>query len=465
MSVFSEFIYKLRDPKIEQADKFKLIPDTCNREEWIKEVFKFTYDPFIQFYIKDVYPDLIDTTNINHSIVFDESTWKNTIIPFLDKLNKREYDRKTYLSILNNINSNMYLEDQEMLRCVITKDLRIGFAAKRINTALREDLIPVNNTQLCKTYDPSMNIKKVDGWWASRKLNGLRGKWESRYNEYRFLTREDYPLIGFDEIAKELDYLQKKYDLSLIDGEVFDINLPFQTIMSVARGTKTFDPEQKKLLKFNVFNIQRNSHKYKNTKEMIEFINNIFSNEKLEYIVPLEYVWVKNNADDIVNLCIKFTSEGYEGIVIRDPNVSWEGGKRNNHLLKYKLFLETDLQVKEILYGESGKKWENYITALYCEGNIMCQKVNVGNDILYRPISLNSGDDTDITDCVSIPVRVKATCSDWTDREREEFTKMDKNEIINRIGEIKFQSITDKPDANGYYSLQFPVFQKFKNIV
>ena len=461
MVSFDQFILNLRDSNIEQADKISLISNACKENLWFKEVLKYTYDPFIQFYIKDNYPPFVEASD--SSIPFDNTLWINTIQPLLIKLNKRELDRKTYTEVIMNIESKLSKLDQELLKCIITKDLRIGFAAKRINASLNEELIPVSDCQLCKAYSPDMNIKNVNGWWASRKLNGLRGRWQFRNGEYRFLTREDYPLIGFDDISNELKYLQEKYDLKLIDGEVFNMNLPFQTIMSVARGTKTFNPEQKKLLTFNVFNIQRNNHKYKDTKEMIDYINTIFSNEKLNYIVPLEYVWCNNSAKDIVKLCEQFTDEGYEGVVLRDEKISWEGAKRNNHLLKYKIFYECDLVVKDIIFGVKGKRLENSIAALLSEGIVRARKVQVNDkDILYRPVAfMESSDDAEYVD---IPVSVEVSCSSCTDEEREVLTKLGKSVIGNTV-ECKFQTFTDKPNDKGVYSLQFPVFSKFKNVV
>ena len=464
MSILTDLISSLRDSNIEKSDKVDLLYKTCKNNPWIKEVLKDTYDPFKQFFIKSKFPNFIDTSNNSNLIDFNKNLWEQTIKILLEKLNKRELNTKTYTEVLITIMGVLSIENQEILKGIITKDLKIGFAAKSINNAIREELIPTSTCQLCKTWDPTMNVKNIKNWWASRKLNGLRGRWLKRDNEYAFLTREDFPLIGFDTITNELKYLQEKYNLSLIDGEVFNFNLPFQSIMSVARGEKTFDPKQKDLLIFNVFNIQKNNYNFKDTKEMVDYIIELFNNEKdkLTHIVPLEYELVNNNSNDIINKTIQYTHEGYEGIVLRDPNVSWEGGKRNNHLLKYKLFFETDLTIKDVLYGEVGKKWENYITALYCEGIIRAKKIIVGKDTLYQPVSKDESSND--SEYINIPIKVKATTSDWTDDERKEYTKKDKEYFIDRIGEVKFQSITDKPDESGCFSLQFPVFQKFKDL-
>lgn len=463
--LFCEFIEKLRSKDLEQAEKISLIKKECTENLWFREVLRMTYDPFFQYYIKTKFPRL-DPNNlqdIETISFFEESTWNDIVYPLLISLNKRELNTEEYTRKIKDILSMFSNDDQNIIECIITKDLRIGFAAKSINSALGVELIPVSDCQLCKAWDEGMIVKNVDGFWASRKLNGLRGRYKERGNEFTFLTREDYQLIGFDAITDELKVLQKKYNLSLVDGEVFNFNLPFQTIMSVARGQKTFDPKQKELLQFNIFCVLKKDKKWKDTKEMIDFIQQMLKETPCKYIVPLQYEWVNNDRDSIVELCRKYTNEGYEGVVLRDPKVYWEPGKRNNHLLKFKLFYETDLIVKEVLYGKAGKKFENSIAALLCEGVVRAKKRSSINSSLTGFIPVAANENNEDNDYVDLKVRVEASCSSCTDEEREVLTAS-KDSIVGQTVEVKFQTFTDKPDEDDYYSLQFPVFSKFKSL-
>ena len=456
----SKLISQLRSEDISRSAKTTMIRTYCENHEWVKEVLKYTYDPFNQYFIKTKFPRVAVKSSSSSLVKFDEKFWAKFVKPILIKLNHRELDAvsitQTIISFLGILND----DDQDLLKSIITKDLRIGFAAKSINSILNENLIPVSDCQLCKTYDPNMVIKNVDVWYASRKMNGLRGRFKSRDGEFVFLTREDYPLVGFDEIVAELEAIRDKYNLSLIDGEVFSLNLPFQYIMSIARNEKNIDLEKKKLLKFNIFNVQVKDKTLK-TSEMVKLLHRIFKENTFNYLVEVKYETVENESSAIIAKCKKYTDEGYEGIVLRDPTVSFEGGKRNNHLLKYKLFNETDLTVTEILYGEVGKKWEHSVTALKCEGTIKAKKIE-GMDI-YMP----AADDDDDPSCKKLLIEVEATCSSCTNKERKELTlkaETNPSDIIGRTIEVKYQAITDKPNDDGVYSLQFPVFLKFKDM-
>lgn len=457
----SQFIRELETTRGKKA-KENLIKNTCREHPWIKEVIAMTYDPFCQYYIKTTLPKVITAPHIAMGPVFDESFWNMWVKPTLLKLNRREWNKAAITTALKDLFSRLNPDDGEVLKRIILKDLRVGVGAKGYNSALGEEVVPVPDTQLCKTWDPSLVLEDVRGWWVTPKLNGLRGRWVFRHDGFHFLTREDYPLIGFDFIEAELRAIQEDYDLEMIDGEIFSFDLPFQIIMSIARTENEISPQDKAKLKFHVFNI-REKTPYKSTKDMVTKLNSIFKDPtRYEYVTKLEYEWMGNRPDAIIAKCQKYTDDGYEGIVMRHPDVSWEAAKRNNNLLKYKIFYEADLKVVDILYGKEGKKWEDTIAALLCEGTVLARRAKIGTHEIWKPVSGNRSD-YPAEDIMEVPVLVEASCSKCTDEDRALLTKAGKD-LIGLIAEVSFQAFGDKPDQDGVYSLQFPVFQKFKDI-
>lgn len=142
--------------------------------------------------------------------------------------------------------------------------------------------------------------------------------------------------------------------------------------------------------------------------------------------------------------------------------MAWEPAKRNNHLMKYKIFYETDLKVVDVLFGAEGKKWESTVAALLCEGKVPARMARIGDHTIWKPVS-GSVKDYVGEEIREIPVQVEASCSKCTDAERMTLTKVGRD-LIGLTAEVSFQAFGDKPDQDGVYSLQFPVFQKFKNI-
>lgn len=444
---------------------------------WIMEAVQYCYDPFMQYYIKKL--PIINPANTGEAIL-SETEWEYYIKPVLDKLHDRGFESNQDRDEAVRMLLMRYTpEDRDTLQKILLKDLRVNVGAKGINNAVGYDLIPVPDTQLCKTYDPLKGVKKVDFWWATPKLNGLRGRFIQRKagliseDKYRLLTREDYILWGFSELQRELLELAEAGGYWMLDGEIFSFEIPFQTIMSIAKEEKNFDPATKAKLKMYIFNAQSRKFNWNTTEAMIADLKRVFAEaekargRKFQYIELLEYEQVANNPTDIRKACIRYMLSGYEGIVLRDVAVSWEAGARNNHLLKYKLFNEADLKVIGVEYGVAGKKWEDQVAALVCEGMIPAIRRQMGEDtFVYIPVS---GSNTDYLDSLGtgadirdIPVRVEASLSSLTDKERAEMTAI-AGTLAGKVAEVKFQAITDTPNDDGVYSLQFPVFQKFKN--
>lgn len=461
-TTMSGFMLYLTGPG--STPKEERIKIACSESPWIVEVLKMTYDPFMQYYIKKGFPKPIKETG--KYIGFDEEFWKEKVKPLLLKLTNRELNKQQITDVIGSMLSVLSEEDREILKRIIFKDLRCGIAAKTINKALGIELIPVPDTQLCKAWDPSMDIKGVPVWYVTPKLNGLRGRYTLRDGEFRFLTREDYPLKGFKILEDQLADLCASYDLEMVDGEIFSFDLPFQTIMSVARGEKEFSVSDKAKLKFHVFNIRKCGSLFKCTEDMVGELNRIFDDcqGKYEHIIPLKYACVDNNPKVLDTCCRYMTYQGYEGIVMRHPDVAWEPGKRNIHLMKYKIFYEADLVVTGVLNGAEGKKWEDSVAALLCEGVVKAKKITVGDHTLLRPVNIDE-QPIDGEEFINIPVKVEASCSSCTDEERAILTEAG-DDLVGMTAEIKFQGFGDHPISGGQgaYSLQFPVFLKFKNL-
>jgi DNA ligase-1 len=117
-------------------------------------------------------------------------------------------------------------------------------------------------------------------------------------------------------------------------------------------------------------------------------------------------------------------AEGYEGIMIKDPNGKWEG-KRSVAWLKQKPFIEVSLAVMETEEGTGRNVGK--MGALVCEGTEDGKliKVNVG--------------------------------SGFTDKDRDEFWSC---KVDGQVIEVRADAITQNQD--GTYSLRFPRFMRFR---
>lgn len=250
------------------------------------------------------------------------------------------------------------------------------------------------NIQLANTYNPSKNYH-VSHWYASPKFDGVRAVFT---HENGFVTRNNKALTGFENITKILENICMARGLSFIDGELIISGKTFQEIQGVVLSA---NHKEKLKAEFHVFAVGGD---FQNTADMLNAIPNIPEAK----IFKVNSEIIENNYQAIEQACEKFTGLGYEGVMLRDPNVCYFNG-RNDYLLKYKFFNEADLKIIGINQARR---------SLTVEGEINGKKVK---------------------------------CSVTSSLAGEECAN-----IIGQFLSVKYQSFTDRPNKEGFYSLRFP---------
>ena len=66
--------------------------------------------------------------------------------------------------------------------------------------------------------------------------------------------------------------------------------------------------------------------------------------------ILVQHVDVKGN-DNIKALHDQYISEGYEGLVLRDPSKTYKCGSRSNRMLKVKEFVDAEFEVIDLVEG------------------------------------------------------------------------------------------------------------------
>ena len=120
--------------------------------------------------------------------------------------------------------------------------------------------------------------------------------------------------------------------------------------------------------------------------------------------------------------------KGFEGIMIKDRNASYEC-KRSHFMLKAKPFIEVSLEVVDTEEG-TGRN-EGKLGALICEGK---------DDGKFIKVNVGSG---------------------LTDDNRDEFW-VNKDKLIGQIVEVRADAITKNQDTENEWSLRFPRFLRFR---
>jgi len=403
------------------------ILQSYSNDENVKGALKLTYDPFIRFYINKISKRMKDCPRPFLTIFNDHSF--SEFKKLLNALSERRVTGNDAIAATHLFLDACSDELREAFSLILKKDLKVGISIKSLQKAFGENFIEDFNVQLSNTYKKDKNYK-VDNWYASPKLDGLR----CYFTHGKLLTRNGHEIMGFDHIIDELNsiVLYDEFKPDFIDGELFTTEVNFQEIQGAVMSNKNIDPERKSKIRYNIFAL--GSKNIKNTDDMVEDLCEIFNKNKFQYLVKVPYEYIKNSPEEIEKYCEKFMAEGYEGVMLRDPE-KWYDWKRSNALLKFKLFKEADFTI--VGFYEGKDKYEGTLGGLVVSGEYYDEE----KDIRYM---IKSEVGSGFSDALRGEI--------WNDR----------NEYLTKIAEIKFQNVTDKADENGTFSLRFPIFLKTK---
>ena len=318
------FIEKMRATS-SSTDKVEIIKEAS---PFVHRALEYTYNPFKQFYVTS-------KTCIKNSHLKERHSLE--LFEVLDKLTNREVTGHDAIKLVNG------LEDESIYK-IIDKNLDIRAGDKVINKAV-PNLIPTFSVALAKEYD---KCDWNDGWYASRKLDGVRClavvDFEGNCKLYSRMGKELTTLNKVKEAIEATNVINQVFD-----GEI---------CLMDENGNEDFQGVMKEL--------RRKDHQIENPIFMIFDMIHKSDFDNKEGCVPLEdrlatlRAWQggrRTNAkilryteqfqitgDEHFEYWSKMAAEkGWEGFMIR-KNVGYEG-KRTKNLLKIKKFFDAEYEV------------------------------------------------------------------------------------------------------------------------
>lgn len=387
-----------------------------------RDILLYTYDDSIVLGIKD--EKYFKCIGSNTGIKL-ETIWTD-ILRILELANNKSIPISAIKSNLMDRSSILNPEDVEVLKNIFKKDLRCGIGATLINKAFDEDFIYQFKIQLANVYKPDKNYKGVEEWFATPKFDGVRAFWTKAHPDILW-TRNGKRHIGLDHIINKLNDISKAYpDIEFFDGELYTDNYNFNLITGNVMSKVDYNIEDKQRIKMQIFAC--GSDKFNNTSDMEEFIYKLSvdynDSNAVEFILS---VMVDNSYEDIIELAEIFVKNGYEGIMLRNPNTYYDF-KRSDNLLKYKFFKENDFIITDITEGNG--KYQNLMGNIVCTGNVD------GHDI-------------------------ETECGTGFNDELRKYFWDNKEQLIGKKVNLKYQDIS--MNDNGKYSLRFPVFLRIES--
>lgn len=244
---------------------------------------------------------------------------------------------------------------------IIPKDINNKEQLEEFIPMVKEDSNGFKKHMLAKQASQvaTSTFDKIPYWWASRKIDGIRASFELKDEEVHTASRggDDYDIstrfIRTNPKLVEFFNLHPDY---ILDGELYKHGKSLQQISGAARLEK--DTGGMDWLEFYLFDVMIPDMKFEDRLDIIHQIQeelNLSFDPNREWkegelriqVVPHEKVtgWA-----NIKKLHDKYVSEGWEGLVIRDPNKCYKFGGRGSEMIKIKEY--NDAEFKIVGYSE-----------------------------------------------------------------------------------------------------------------
>lgn len=167
------------------------------------------------------------------------------------------------------------------------------------------------------------------------KLNGVRMLMDGKSARTRG---------GKDHIPEVVKHLMFDTGGHVLDGELMmPNNLLLQDSMT---AIKKFRPDRSPQLLYHVYDVVEPGMPY---AQRLELVKKLLKNAPPN--VRLVQTEVCKTADDVMGFHKLFTSQGYEGAMLRNPSTGYEDGKRSYSLLKVKSFLDAEFRIVDVVDG------------------------------------------------------------------------------------------------------------------
>lgn len=243
---------------------------------------------------------------------------------------------------------------------------------------------------LCKKEQDVTNRGIFDNvWLASRKINGVRCLMYYNGSEIctasRGGTNYNYSTTHLTK-HPTLIKIFTEFPTLVLDLELYKFGKSLQQCSGAARLEKNaYDCDW---LEMYVYDCYFTDNSNLIASKRIEFLNNLST--KYNFFFEPEHIWKKGELqiqivphekvygwNNIQKLHDKYVNEGWEGLVIRDPNKPYKPGSRGNYMIKVKRYLDNTYKIIGYELGLRGS--EDMVFICQLEDGRTFKAMPVGN--------------------------------------------------------------------------------------
>ena len=422
-----EVIKIIKELQANSGKRLQEILEKNKDNQMLKDVLYFVYNPFIVTGLssKKINKDL---SNIVIKKIPVVNNPKFDITCIFDYLIDHNTGRDEDIAYVQHYLRSLPIEDMEIYKQILTKDLKLGITAKTINKVWK-DFIPEFNVMLAEKYWDRMNRLEEEkpDIIITQKLDGIRAVAKVRDGNVEIFSRQGKPIEGLKDIEEELKELENGF----YDGELLldKEDMPSKDLYRETVQVVNSKSEHKSNVVFNIFDyIPLNDfvigHSEMSCLNRKRFVYKKLRKIELDWLKPVGILYHGKYDKRIVQQELdKQISLEHEGVMVNLANAPYEG-KRTKNILKVKAMQDCDLKIIGFEEG-TGKN-----------------KGTLGTIIVdYKGFKVKIG-------------------SGFTDEDRDYFWTNQK-ELLGRVITVQyFEETANKKDNS--LSLRFPVYLELR---
>jgi ATP-dependent DNA ligase len=206
-----------------------------------------------------------------------------------------------------------------------------------------------DKTKYNTTAKPSKAYKIPFPCYVQRKYDGIRCLTHIENNHLIMESRKGVAFSHFDLVRQKLVELLSEnpaYTTFYLDGELYTDLLPFEKINGATRITPgkatPSDLENINKIKYHIYDVYSPENPDLTYKERMKILLDLNRNISLTDSVAITHTDNAESMEDVKRFHDLYVQEGFEGIMLRDPEGTYEIDKRSKYLQKYKEFMEEE---------------------------------------------------------------------------------------------------------------------------
>jgi ATP-dependent DNA ligase len=349
MNTVTQFIESINSTN-SNLEKQEILKKYVN-DKTVTKVLSYTLDPIKQYNVSSKNVKKYKT-NKKYSIQ-EFKTYTNGF-KMLDDLSNRTITGNEALKSVNEYIKDLDEKYQDIVYCILDKNLKIRMNAATVNKVYGKNIIKVFEPVLAKEYDPKFN-KLDSGWNISQKLDGVRCLVNVNpvKNTIKAYSRSGKDLHNLEHILKSIP-IDKITEPVFLDGEIVYIENgkdDFTKTIEIVRRSKNKDKiKELDNLHYKIFDIIPEEEFYNTIGVSLfndRYIRLCTIFENIQKIKIVEQVQYTDENFEIMNK--KVETLGWEGLMIRD-NKPYKG-KRTRELCKVKKFHDAEYIVTGVING------------------------------------------------------------------------------------------------------------------